>query len=332
MGKTQDMVGMGPADELEERYMARFSNLVAGRGVIIDYRKDRFGVDTGLQFYVEGKKTDKSGQERTYFHSTAVRVWFQFKGIQAETLKTEDLNLKDSVSVQVEIEHLKFWYASPEPVYLAFYVESVDQFLAIDTRDLVDQTWGESFYADMERYTGGLVTVSIPTDCVLTADRLDGMLRHRSMRIDGPAFRGRPLGHHIDPLRSELATPSDELWSSLVEGILEAHEYQVVRSESAGNVEVQRGRLHQTLLWQSPAFTEFGYSNPDDIRTEAQPESLFGEVMLFLDHADTRTSFTDEERALIDEHTDHTDPGLSFALFLRARPIRSRGLVACHAQ
>ena len=325
MRKTRYMVGMGAADELEERYMAKFGLLVAGRGVTIQHNKDRFGVDTGLQFYLEGTKSDRKGQDRTYFRATPVRVWFQFKGIQADTLSAQEFAEKGAVAVQVEIEHLKFWYASPEPVYVTFYVESVDRFLTIDARDFVDQKWGETFYAEMETYTGDMVTVSIPTDSILTTERLDAMLSHRSMRIDGPAFRGRPLGHRIDPLRSELAPPSEELWSSLVKGILEAHQYELLSSERAGNVEVQRGRLHQTLLWQSPAFSEIGYSGPDDIRIEAEPESLFGEVLLFLDHADTREAFTDQERTLIGKHSDQTNLGLIYAVFLRAPDVSAQG-------
>lgn len=319
------MVGMGAADELEERYMAKFASLVAGRGVLIDYRKDRFGVDSGLHFYVEGAKTDSRGKERKYFHSTSVRVWFQFKGIQEGTLSAADFAAKGSVGVQVEIEHLKFWYASPEPVYVTFYVESVDRFLTLDARDLVDMKWGEGFYAQMAAYAGDKVTVSIPTDSALTPERLDRMLSHRSMRIDGPAFRGRPLGHRIDPLRSELAAPPSDLWAALVAGVLEAHDYELLLSERVGEVEVQRGRLRQTLLWQSPAFTEIGYSAPDDIRVEAEPESLFGEVLLFLDHAGARRHFTDEEHGLIYKHTDEADLGLNVAVFLLGRDMSARG-------
>lgn len=316
---------MGVADELEERYMARFALLVAGRGVAIPHNKDRFGVDTGLQFYLEGTKADRKGQQRRYFHASPVRVWFQFKGIQVETLSCEEFAKKEAVAVQVEIEHLKFWYAAPEPVYITFYVESVDEFLVIDARDFVDQKWGETFYAEMQAHTSGMVTVSIPTDSILTPERLDAMLSHRSMRIDGPAFRGRPLGHRIDPLRSELATPSDELWSALVRGILEAHEYELLRSERAGDLEVQHGRLRQTLLWQSPAFTEFGFGAVDDIRVEAEPESLFGEVLVFLDHTETRKDFTDHERTFIERHTDQTNLGLAYAVFLRAPDLSAHG-------
>jgi hypothetical protein len=319
------MVGMAAADELEERYMAKFSGLVAGRGVLIDYRKDRFGVDSGLHFYVEGTKADSQGKARKYFHATSVRVWFQFKGIQKDTLSAEDFAAKDSVGVQVEIEHLKFWYASPEPVYVTYYVESVDQFFTIDARDLVDKQWGESFYSEMEAYAGTKVTVSIPTASVLTPERLDRMLGHRSMRIDGPAFRGRPLGHRIDPLRSELATPPSELWAALVTGILEAHEYELLFRERVGDVEVQRGRLRQTLLWQSPAFTEIGFGHPDEIRSEAEPEALFGEVLLFLDYAEAREHFTEEEQGLIDKHTDQTNLGLIYAVFLRGPDLSAHG-------
>ncbi len=316
---------MGAADELEERYMAKFASLVAGRGVIIDCRKDRFAVDSGLHLYVEGAKADKKGKERKYFHATSARVWFQFKGIQEGTLSAADFAGKDSVGVQVEIEHLKFWYASPEPVYVTFYVESVDRFLTLDARDLVDKKWGESFYSEMEAYGGEKVTVSIPTDSVLTPERIDRMLSHRSMRLDGPAFRGRPLGHRIDPLRSELETPPSSLWAALVAGILEAHEYELLASERFGNVEVQRGRLRQTLLWQSPAFTEIGYGDPDDIRVEAETESLFGEVLLFLDHAEGREHFTEEEHRLIDKHTDQTNLGLIYAVFLRGPDLSAHG-------
>jgi hypothetical protein len=325
MRKTRYMVGMGVADELEERYMAKFGLLVAGRGVAITHSKDRFGVDTGLQFYLEGTKTDKKGEERKYFHASPVRVWFQFKGIQTKTLSARDFAKKKAVGVQVEIEHLKFWYASPEPVYVTLYVESVDKFLTIDARDFVDERWGEGFYAEMETYAGDEVTVSIPTDSILTPERLDAMLSHRSMRIDGPAFRGRPLGHRIDPLRSELATPSDGLWSSLFGGILEAHEYELLSRERAGDVEIQRGRLRQTLLWQSPAFTEIGYSDPDDIRVEAEPESLFGELLLFLDHADTRKNFSEPERSLIGKHSDQTNLGLNYAVLSRASDLSAHG-------
>lgn len=307
---------MGSADELEERYMAKFANLVAGRGVRIDYRRDVFAVDTGLQFYVEGTRTDSRGTERKYFNATTVRVWFQFKGIQESTLSAADFAAKDSVGVKVKIEHLKFWYASPEPVYLTFYIESVDQFLALDARDLVDATWGQGFYSKMETYEGDEVTVAIPSDSILTPERLDRMLSHRSMRIDGPSFRGRPLGHRIDPLRSKLAPLPRDLWAALVGAILEAHEYELLLTERVGDLEVQRGRLRQTLLWQSPAFTEIGYGTPDDIRVEAEPESLFGEVLLFLDRSEGRKHFTDEEHGLIDRHTRNLDPEVSVAVFL----------------
>lgn len=60
-------------------------------------------------------------------------------------------------------------------------------------------------------------------------------------------------------------------------------------------------------------------------RVEAAPESLFGEVLLFLDHAATRKDFTDEERALIDKNIGQTDPDLVYALLLRAPDLSSHG-------
>lgn len=68
----------------------------------------------------------------------------------------------DHVAVAVAVDHLKFWYAAPEPVYLVAYDESVDTFIGIDVRHLVEDEWRETFYASM-RGRSGEVTVHIPT-------------------------------------------------------------------------------------------------------------------------------------------------------------------------
>jgi len=167
-------------------------------------------------------------------------------------------------------------------VYLVAYVESVNTFLAVDVRDLVDARWGENFYAEIEELDQQKITVHIPVDTVLDAERVAAMVKHRSMRIDGPAFRGRPLGHRLDPLRSELALPEPNVWLELVQRILQAHDFEEQTCETVDNLTVVTGVLHQTLLWQSPAFTEIGWGPEDQFRTEAPPEQLFGQVCIFL--------------------------------------------------
>ncbi len=45
----------------------------------------------------------------------------------------------------------------------------------------------------------GQVTLHVPTAALVDPDRIAALVGHRGMRIDGPAFRGRPLEHRIDP-------------------------------------------------------------------------------------------------------------------------------------
>ncbi|MDF2990593.1 MAG: hypothetical protein K0S37_1107 [Microbacterium sp.] len=294
-GKLSGMVGMGEHDELENRYMPKFEALLSQSGVIVGYRRDRAGIDTGLHLFARGEKTTKGGDERPYWRALASRVWFQLKGVHAATLSADAFNKAEHVAVTVGVEHLKFWFAAPEPVYLVVYVESVDTFIGIDVRELVEQEWQQTFYASMRDRTGD-VTVHVPTIAVMDPDRVAALVDHRSMRIDGPAFRGRPLGHRIDPLRSVLARPSAEVWGEMVTRILGVHDFREASRDHVGELTVIRGALAQTLLWQSPAFAEYGYRySPDEVRDEPAPEQAFGDVYVVLDSAQERRAFDEEE-------------------------------------
>ena len=66
----------------------------------------------------------------------------------------------------------------------------------------------------------GTMTLRIPKSMTLDI-ALAHMPSHRSMRIDGPAFRGRPLGHNFDPLRSELNPMLPTEFVELVDGLLQ---------------------------------------------------------------------------------------------------------------
>jgi hypothetical protein len=289
------MVGMGEHDELENRYAAKFDAILSERGLVVEYRRDRAGIDTGLHLFARGNKLSPKGWAGPYWHPMASRVWFQLKGVHASTMSAEDFSKADHVAVSVDIEHLKYWFAAPEPVYLVVYVESVDTFIGIDVRDLVERRWGERFYPAMREHNAATITVHVPTDSLLDSDRVASLIGHRSMRIDGPAFRGRPLGHRLDPLRSVLNCPPIEIWLGLVMRLLEAHDFVEKSRSQAGQLTMLRGVLRQMLLWQSPAFAEYGYSDGQALRDEPAPEQLVGHVCVILDAASSRRAFTDEE-------------------------------------
>ncbi|WP_166784964.1 DUF4365 domain-containing protein [Cryobacterium sp. Hz7] len=305
--------------------MPKFEALLSQSGVIVEYRRDRAGIDTGLHLFARGQKATKNGDERPYWNALASRVWFQLKGVHALTMSADAFASAEHIAVSVGVEHLKFWFAAPEPVYLVVYAESVDTFIGIDVRELVEREWRQTFYASMRDRTD--VTVRVPTTAVMDLDRIAKLVGHRSMRIDGPAFRGRPLGHRIDPLRSVLARPSPEVWVDMVTRILGVHDFREVSRDRVGKLTVIRGVLAQTLLWQSPAFAEYGYRySPDEARDEPEPEQAFGDVYIVLDSAEDRSAFDEEEaQALSGVIGAAVDDDLSVIVFFRGLDLSSSG-------
>lgn len=320
------MVGMSEKDWLENTYRYKFADILSAAGVVIHYDADRAAIDGALHLFVEDEKTDKAEK---YRRATFSRVWFQLKGKRSDRFTADQFAAANAMAIPVEIDHLKFWYASPESVYLVGYVESVNTFLAVDVRDLVDQRWGERFYEKMElleKKGQTTITVHLPGSAVLDTDRVATLVKHRSMRIDGPAFRGRPLGHRLDPLRSTIAVPDAEVWRGLVDGVLAAHDFEELTRETAGDLTVLTGTMHQTLLWQSPAFSEYGWDTRSRFRTEAAPEQLFGPVCLLLDRQQDRTTFSAAERRLIDRATDQQAVnGFRYGLLFRGRDLSGHG-------
>lgn len=325
-GRLRYVVGMGEHDELENRYMPKFEALASERGLVVEYRRDRAGVDTGVHMFEEGYKTTPKGAERPYWRPMASRVWFQLKGVHEATLSAEQFAQSDKVAVSVGIEHLKYWFAAPEPVYLVVYVESVDVFIGMDVRELVQERWQEGFYAEMKKVDSETVTVHVPTNRVMDAGGFANLVKHRSMRIDGPAFRGRPLGHRYDPLRSVLRSPPANVWLQLVQALLEAHDFYEESRQQVGELTFMHGTLAQTLLWQSPAFAEYGYSPDQRARDEPTPEQLVGDVCLILDAADARDGFTDEEQGAVQRYADAAgENGLALAVVFRGRDLSGTG-------
>lgn len=319
------MVGMGEHDELQNRYMPRFETLLSSSGVVVEYKHDRAGIDTGLHLFARGQKATKKGDELPHWRPTTSRVWFQLKGTHASTMSAEEFANAEHVAVKVGVDHLKFWFAAPETVYLVVYVESVDQFIGIDVRELVDRRWGPSFYSSL-RDQNGEITVHVPTAAVMDPDRIAALVNHRSMRIDGPAFRGRPLGHRIDPLRSVLAPPDADVWVAMVTELLKAHDFRQIAHHEVGDLIILHGTIAQTLLWQSPAFAEYGYTSPDDVRDEPALEQVFGHACIILDSAQDRTRFTDDEAAAVSEFVGAAaDNDVQVMVFFRGLDLSGTG-------
>ena len=251
----------GESDVFEATYMARLKALLAPHGLVLTYDRDRAAIDTGLHLFLE--EMEPGGRARFECGSRPRTRW------QAR-FRSRCIEQPRQWRSKVEVDHLRFWVAAPEPVYLVVYVESGDEFIAEDVRDIVERQWPcGAFYSEVPA-SQGEVTLRVVTTAKLDGARVAAMLRHRSMRIDGPAFRGRPLGHRYDPIRSQIATPLPATFDRLVERILAAHDFR--GSETvliAPDLKIVRGRLHETLSWQSPAFAEYGYGPTDDWRIPA---------------------------------------------------------------
>jgi len=268
---------VGDDDKFEFAYMVNLKAKLAPYGLVVNYENDRAGIDFGIHFYdVDGSRTPGPGTSR---------IWVQAKGKRAATLTPEDFAANASVSVRLNVQLLRYWYAFPEALYLVIYVESVDLFLAADIRELVDRellTGHQVSWPSQET-----VTLHLPKESTL--ERSLGMMpRHRSMRIDGKAWRGRPLGHGYDPLRSELDRFDPPVFTAIVSRLLEAHDFQIERTtvftpEANSPVVGHVGTLGLTYEWVLPMTTEFGFSAGTDFRTEGAPRSAQGMVMILVD-------------------------------------------------
>lgn len=311
------MPGPGESDVFEAVYIAKLKALLAPHGLVLDYERDRAAIDTGLHLFLEGTGARQTSQ---------VRVWFQAKGKMAGTLPLEDYRSTQTVAVKVKVDHLRFWFAAPEPVYLVVYIESGDEFIAEDVRDIVERQWPRgTFYAEVPD-SQDKVTLNVASTAKLDGPRVAAMLRHRSMRIDGPAFRGRPLGHRYDPIRSQIASLPPATFDRLVERILTAHDFRETETtDIAPDLKIVRGRLYETLSWQSPAFAQYGYDPTDDFRVEPSYETLHGEVVLTVDRRNRRTTLSRAELAAIARLAEPLRADTSLAVIFNSPDLSGTG-------
>lgn len=286
---------IGSRDVFEEQYMDKLRLLWSSKGLKVEYPKDRAALDGGLHLY-----SAPASDERSVSHT---RVWFQAKGKQASTLSIAELAKLNTVDISVPVEHVRFWYAAAEPVYLIVYIEAADIFLAEDVRDIVDRQWQQLPFYQQVPPTQQTITLKVRKDAVLDERLTDRMLRHRSMRIDGPAFRGRPLGHRFDPLRSEMHPPTPALYDRMVETVLDAHGFRTATvltapalSQRTSALRVVRGAFHQTLEWQWPLGTMNGFGEDEnEVRPEAPVDSVHGDCLVIVDSCGEKRRYTKAE-------------------------------------
>jgi len=274
---------VGESDLFESSYRKELDRRLDPYGILIDYSADRAALDGGLHLYKSRHASAGGGAE-----VSGVRVWFQCKGIHATTLSPEELESRDDVVIPgLSLDHVQFWYSAPEPVYLIVYVQALDDFLAADVRDLVDSRGGVKFLQRLQREGQASLTLHLGRNETLER-ALKAMPQHRSLRIDGLPFRGRPLGHRYDPLRSALAKAEPELFEELVDGLLHAHDFRSMREidlaslldRDIGKVSATVGTLYLTYEWTFPGATEYGFDPGTDFRLEAKPESAHGDVLV----------------------------------------------------
>ena len=148
---------IGETDAFERIYMGKFYALAAQFGEFAKYERDRAARDIGLHF-VE-RKVD--GGEIV----SPSLVWFQMKGVMAETLPREEFERDRYASVKLDVAHLRFWYIAPDPTFLAVYVECVDQFLVLNIKSYVAKVLGD----DILTMEGKTKSVRVRADSVLDA-------------------------------------------------------------------------------------------------------------------------------------------------------------------
>jgi hypothetical protein len=277
---------VGAADVLEGIYTPRFEAIIGRFGIPIDYRRDKAAIDKGLHLYTPDRI---NGQAKM----SSIKVWFQLKGISKEALTAEDLKGMQDVPVKgLSVDTVKFWLASPECVYLVAYLEATDQFIAEDVREIVQRQQPQAISQPHLLSPGKeSITLRVRKSAEVDESTAEAMLTHRTLRVDGPAWRGRPLGHNLDPLRSEIAPMEPKAYRQLVERILDAHGFvwrapidlTRVVSDGSNDFTMCIGTMNYTYEWTTPLFTEYGYGPGEDFRIESAPEHVQGMCAVLVD-------------------------------------------------
>ena len=246
-----------PSDtDFENEYTPKFETLARKYGYPIDYRKDVAAIDLGLHL-----KTTKD--------ITNTRVWFQLKGLHEETLPKKKFESLDFITYKVKIEHLRSWYNSSEAVYMVLYIESVGAFIAEDIRDVVAREWGEEILNNkVFKPRQKTVTIKLKKQFIDNKDFWEKLYSHKSMRVDGFSYRGRPLGHSYNPQTTSLAVMQPELFEEIIEDLLKEHGFRQREILDVGDLFSDKskgdkasliiGKMYQKYEVFSQLLTEFG--------------------------------------------------------------------------
>ena len=132
------------------------------------------------------------------------------------------------------------------------------------------------------------------------------MHNHASMRTDGAQFRGVPLNHSFDPLRTTFKPTKPKAFRHIVTDLLDAHRFRpeetigvsALFDTDIGTISVCRGTLNSRYEWTSPLFTEYGHDGISGFREESGTLSAHGKVVV-ITHSEVmgyprRTPYLDE--------------------------------------
>src|SRR5439155_12219319 len=134
-GARSGMTIVGSTDAFERRYTAEFKSRTAPFGEFVYYERDRAARDLGVHL----TRPAASGAETM----SPSLCWFQLKGVQATTLPKAEAEKASDFPLTLSVEHLRFWYLQPDPTWLAYYVESLDEFFVLNVKDYVATRWGD---------------------------------------------------------------------------------------------------------------------------------------------------------------------------------------------
>lgn len=297
----------GSDDLFERHYTERFRNLAHRHGHFIHYEQDRAATDIGVHLFLwEQNATRRMSPEPL----SQTRVWFQLKGRTSQSLSFEKYRQAKYVSVKLRVDDLKFWYASPEAFYLAVYIECAEHFIVEDIRDIVERHWNKDILHPATLGNQRTVTVRLQKNAVLTDIVFTNLRRHQSIRIDGPTYRGMPLGHRLDPLRCIPRKMEVPIFTKLVGRLLEEHRFQIRERVEITNpslnivapddISLTTGVMHDTFEWSPQLFTQFGMNPGDLFRREGQPEYVQGPCAVLIHSNPTQLLSGDNFESLRD--------------------------------
>ena len=258
------MVIVGKPDAFERKYMGRFRSLASEFGEFVKYERDRGARDIGVHL----THTLSSGKERV---STAL-VWFQMKGVMSSTLPLAEFEKLTSISIPLDVKHLRYWYLQPMPTYLALNVESVDKFFILNITDYVRNEWGRNILT-LEQNTA---TVKVPLKSeldrqafrlILQANDIEEWKKALGSNSENIAvcYRNYNLIWNLGTADERNVTHELEFWDWQSKTRGQLHIYEVTESGKKTLREHLQYRMNINELESSYPYIEFFAKDEDKI-------------------------------------------------------------------